>query len=244
MTFENKRVAVVLPAYEEAGRIGRVLASIQTQAVADACIVISDASRDGTAREAELAGADVLILPFHLGYGAALQTGIRYAFAKGFDYLVTMDADGQHSPADLPRLLAEIQKGAADLVIGSRFPDSDRKTVIPLRYLGILFFRCVLKLASGRTILDPTSGFLAMGRDAMRFCLSDGFPTDYPDANALLMMSRAGLKIREVPVRMNVREGGVSMHSGLEPLSYVYKVALSLLVTLFRKIPENWRRVE
>jgi hypothetical protein len=75
----------------------------------------------------------------------------------------------------------------------------------------------------------------------MRFAMSDWYPTDYPDTNALLMMTRAGLLISEVAVEMKDREGGESMHAGLKPVSYLYKVFLSIAVTLFRKIPRNWK---
>jgi len=235
------RIAVVIPAFQEAGHIGSVVKSVMESSTADKCLVVNDGSRDGTGREASLEGADVITLPFNLGYGVALQTGVRCAYEEGYDYVVTMDADGQHRHEDISVLLAKIREGNYDLVIGSRFMKGGKYAQLLMRRLGIRFFVGLLKLLSGQDVSDPTSGFLAMNRSAMRFCISDWYPTDYPDTNALFMMMRVGLRITEVSVRMRARKGGRSMHSGLKPFGYLYKVCLSIGVTLFRKLPRNWQ---
>lgn len=241
---QRDRVAIVIPAFQEAGRIGSVVQSVIADPSFSECLVVDDGSSDDTALEASSAGADVIILPFNVGYGGVLQTGIRYLYEEGYDFAVTLDGDGQHPAEHILSLVDKMRESHHDLVVGSRFIEGGRYPLPFTRRLGILFFRKILKLACGLKISDPTSGFLAMNRPAMRFCISHWYPTDFPDANALLMMSRAGLRITEVPVSMKVRKGGASMHDGLKPLTYAYKMCFSILVTLFRRIPNEWVETE
>ena len=141
------RVVVVIPAFNEAERLPRVLAGLAEVDLggAEVCVV-DDGSKDGTAGAARAAGATVLRHPFNLGYGAALQTGYKYALGRGAELVLQMDADGQHDPALLPALAKPIEDGQADLVVGSRFLSATRYRMGPLRSFGRFVFRGLARL--------------------------------------------------------------------------------------------------
>ncbi len=226
--------AVIIPAYNEAGRIGRTVAGIRAATDAE-IIVVNDGSRDSTTAEAAAAGAVVLPLPFNLGYGAALQTGFKYALRSGYEFVVQMDADGQHDPAYIRTLVEEVRSDRVDVAIGSRFLGEGDYRPTTLKKIGMVFFRSLASLLTGQKITDPTSGFQALNRKALEFYASEAFPVDFPDADVLVMLHRKGLRFREVPVRMHESTKKKTMHSGMVPLYYLFKMILSILVTLMRK---------
>jgi len=229
-----RRLIVIIPAYNEGKRIAAVVAGVRA-AVSDAhVVVINDCSRDETAIAAAQAGAVVVSHPFNMGYGAAIQTGYKYARDKGFDYLVQLDADGQHDPACIPFLLAPVVAGESDIAIGSRFLGNSYRPPLARR-LGMALFRRIVFLVTGSAITDTTSGYQAFNREVIRFFATDIFPVDYPDADMLIMLHRAGFRISEVAVRMFENSEGTSMHSGLKPLYYMFKMLLSICVTLMRE---------
>ncbi len=228
------RTLILIPAYNEAARIARVVAGIRRILPDADLLVVDDGSRDETASVARAAGAIVLSHPFNMGYGVTIQTGYKYASAEGYDYLVQIDGDGQHDPAFIPDLLAPVVAGDTDVAVGSRFLQVESYRPSFSRRLGILFFRRLVSTLIGRTVTDPTSGYQALNREVIRFFTTDVFPCDYPDADMLVTLNLAGFRIREVPVRMFANADGVSMHSGLKPLYYVFKMCLSIFVTLLR----------
>jgi len=229
-----KTSIVIIPAYNEEKRIAAVVAGVCASIPDAVVVVINDCSRDDTTAAARQAGAIVVSHPFNMGYGAAIQTGYKYARDKGYDYLVQLDADGQHDPACIPALLAPVIKGEADIAIGSRFLGSSYRPPLARR-AGMALFRRIVSLVTGESITDTTSGFQAFNRDVIRFFASDVFPVDYPDADMLIMLHRAEFRITEVPVRMFENSEGKSMHSGLKPLYYMFKMLLSIGVTLMRE---------
>jgi glycosyltransferase involved in cell wall biosynthesis len=231
------RLLVVIPAYREAGRIGRVLRAVRAQVAADV-LVVNDGSPDDTAAEALDAGAIVATHPVNLGYGSALQTGYRYALRHGYDAVLQMDADGQHDPASLTALLAAIE-GGADVVVGSRFLDGRSYRPPLTRRLGMALFGALGSFLAGQRLTDPTSGYQALSRRALAFYAHERYPHDYPDADVLSMVARSGLRLVEVPVRMLESPDGKSMHAGvLKPLYYVFRMSLALaLVPLRRERP-------
>ncbi len=225
---------VLIPAFNEADGIATVIDSIH-KAVPDADIlVVNDGSRDETASRAKAAGAVVLNHAFNMGYGVTIQTGYKYAYAHGYEYLAQIDGDGQHDPAFIAELLAPVKNGDVDFAIGSRFLWFDSYRPSFTRRLGILFFRKLVTVIIGRSITDPTSGFQAFNRSVMKFFSTDIFPCDYPDADMLITLNLAGFRIRELPVRMFANVSGKTMHSGIKPLYYMFKMCLSILVTLLR----------
>lgn len=227
-----KRV-VVIPAYHEAKRVGEVVARARAALPDFRIVVVDDGSSDDTSRVAREAQALVLRHPFNLGYGAALQTGYKYALRAGASLIVQLDADGQHDPADAPALAEPIERGELDLVIGSRFLGAGDYQMGVLRSAGRRFFQALLA-ALGLRISDPTSGYQALSRAALEFYVADDFPSDYPDVDVLLGAHRHGLRIGERPVAMRESPRRSSLHAGLAPIFYVYKMLLSLWATSTR----------
>jgi glycosyltransferase involved in cell wall biosynthesis len=229
-----KSVIVIIPAYNEGKRIARVVAHVYAAAPDADILVINDGSRDDTAAAARQAGAIVASHPFNMGYGAAIQTGYKYARNKGYRYLVQLDADGQHDPTCIPDLLAPVIEGVADIAIGSRFLGNSYRPPFARR-AGMALFRNIVSLVTGKAVTDTTSGFQAFNAEVVRLFATDVFPVDYPDADMLIMLHRAGFRMTEVPVRMFENSEGKSMHSGLKPLYYMFKMLLSIVVTLMRE---------
>jgi glycosyltransferase involved in cell wall biosynthesis len=228
------RALVLLPAFNESARIGHVLGGIRAAAPAADVLVVDDGSADDTAAVARAAGARVVRLPFNLGAGVAAQTGYKFAVREGYDCVVQLDSDGQHEPADIPRLLAVLATGEADVAIGSRFLAGADYRAGTLRRAGMGLFGLLARLLTGVRFSDVTSGFRAFSRDVVRFVATEWYPTDYADADVLITLRRAGFRLKEVPVRMYPRAGGVSMHAGLRPVYYVFKMLLSVALAPLR----------
>jgi len=231
---EPKKLLVVIPAYNEEPNIGRVLDETRAAQPHALILVVDDGSADRTAEVARRAGARVMSHPFNLGYGAAVQTGFKYADRAGFDRVVILDGDGQHDPNDIDRLL-EGSEGV-DVVRGSRFLGGAPYRIPLLRRAGMKVFGTAASILTGQRVTDVTSGFQALNAVAVRF-LAQNYPTDYPDADTVILMKRAGLTSREVPVQMRERLSGTAMVSWAKSFYYVFKMCLSILVTLLREKP-------
>ena len=238
------RILVIIPSFNEAGRIGAVVTSVLRELPGAEVVVINDDSSDGTAAEAAAAGARVCPHPINLGYGVALETGYRRALGGRCEIVVQMDGDGQHVAAEIPRLVAPIVAGEADIVIGSRYLEGSSGFHASLaKRAGRSLFSAIIRALTGLRISDPTSGFQALNRRSIELFSSGVFPCDYPDADVVIMAAMCGLRIREVPVEMRHRSGGASMHSGLKPLYYLMKMLLSVLVVVLNwGIWHRWRR--
>jgi hypothetical protein len=226
---------IIIPAYNEAARIGEVVRRVREMYPDYDVLVVNDGSRDDTVAAAAKAGATVVSHPFNMGYGVAIQTGYKYALHHGYDFLVQMDGDGQHDPAFISQLLAPVLAGESDFVLGSRFLGIESYEPSLARRIGMAFFRRLVSWLIGQRITDSTSGFQAFNRRVIRFFTTEVFPCDYPDADMLLTLHRAGFSILEVPVRMYANATGKSMHAGWKPLYYMFKMLLSMFVTLLRK---------
>jgi glycosyltransferase involved in cell wall biosynthesis len=225
---------VIIPAYNEGTRIAEVVAGVRRVVPECRVLVIDDGSRDATAAAARGAGATVLCHPFNMGYGVAIQTGYKYAYARGYDFLVQIDGDGQHDPSFIPRLLEPVVSGATDVALGSRFLTGESYLPSRPRRIGMALFRRVVSCITGHPITDSTSGYQAFNRGVIRFFTGDVFPCDYPDADMLITLHLAGFSIREIPVRMYANAQGKSMHGGLNSLYYLFKMFLSIFVTVLR----------
>jgi glycosyltransferase involved in cell wall biosynthesis len=230
----EERLLIVIPAYNEAGRVGAVVADVRRTLPDADVLVIDDGSEDATSAEAARAGAIALSLPTNGGYGTALQTGYKYAVRHGYTLVGQIDADGQHKAEYLSTMLACIREDRADVVVGSRFLAKDGHYETPFaRSLGIRLFARVASMATGQVVTDPTSGFQMMRIEIARLFSRDVFPVDYPDADILILLHRTGYRVRELPVQMRPSPGS-SMHSTQSTPYYVYKMLLSILVTLLR----------
>ena len=204
--------------------------------------VVNDGSRDNTRKLCEENNIPLLNLPYNLGIGGAVQTGHKYAYLKGYDIDIQFDGDGQHNATYLPLLVREIENGN-DLVIGSRFvqkssEESDFKST-KLRRVGIRWLSFWIRLFSGKRITDPTSGFRASGKKAIRL-FSEDYPSDYPEPESIVEAAKKSLKIEEVPVKMKERTEGSSSIGGLGSLYYIIKVSLEIAIIALFKRKEVW----
>ena len=234
-----RRLLVIIPAYNEEANIAHVIDGIRTHLPQADVLVVNDGSRDRTAKVASAAGARVVSLPYNMDYGAALQTGYKYAQENDYDTLAQIDADGQHDPVYILDMLDLIERGEADVVIGSRLLiDSGYRAPFTKR-MGMLLFGTVATWATGQQVSDPTSGYQTLTRRAFCYCAGDVYPSDFADADVLVMLHRAGLRIREVPVRMypsaNKKSRYLNMYSFLTPVYYIFKMTLTMFVSLLRE---------
>jgi glycosyltransferase involved in cell wall biosynthesis len=232
------RKLAIVPAYNEAEMVGRVVRDIQREAPGFDILVVNDGSTDATGAVAAGEGAVVISHPYNIGIGGAVQSGYKYALRNGYDVAVQVDGDGQHKPEYLPQLLKALHTSGdeADMVCGSRFRGNPGYKVPFGRRLGNLIFSVVLTTLTRRRITDPTSGFRMTNRRGIELFARD-YPHDYPEVEALLMLHAHHLRIHEVPVRMNARGFGSSSIDYPRSAYYMVKVMLALFVGLFRRRP-------
>lgn len=230
------RKAAVVPAYNEAGSIGRVVSELRATDAELEVVVVDDGSTDETAVLARAAGATVLSLPYNLGIGAAVQTGLQYAHEHDFDVAVQVDGDGQHDAAELQKLFEPILSGRADIAVGTRFAGERAYRSTFARRIGIALFAGIVSLIVRQRVTDTTSGFRAMNRRGIRLFASD-YPHDYPEVEATVLVFRHRLSMVEVPVAMRRRETGRSSITAFGSLYYMGKVSLALFVGLLRPRP-------
>jgi glycosyltransferase involved in cell wall biosynthesis len=227
------KILAMIPAYNESTSIEKVLAELKAAGLPVQPLVIDDGSKDDTARKARQAGALVITLPFNLGIGGAVQTGYRYAEQNGYDIAVQIDGDGQHDPSYLPKILAPLLEGRADLVVGSRFLHAGGFRSSRMRRAGIRFFVFLIRLLTGLSCSDPTSGFRACNRSLIRV-FAAYYPMDFPEPEAIVIARRLGVRIEEVPVVMRSRQLGKSSIGKLKSPYYMIKVTLAIMLQMFR----------
>jgi glycosyltransferase involved in cell wall biosynthesis len=237
---ERSYLAAV-PAYNETRTVARVVRAIHEELPGFDVVVIDDGSTDDTAEQARSAGARVVRLPFNLGIGGAVQAGFRYALDEGYDYMVQIDGDGQHDPAEVHKLIRTMERRPeVDMVCGSRFlrgsSDDPRYPAPVSRRTGIHIFAFLLRRIVGPKISDPTSGFRLYNRRAIRLFAGD-YPHDYPEVEAVLMLHHHRLDMCETRVRMFARGGGVSSIGAGKSGYYMIKVLLALGIGLARRRP-------
>jgi glycosyltransferase involved in cell wall biosynthesis len=228
----------VVPAYNESATIVDVIEALRRDAPEFDTVVVDDGSTDSTDVLARAAGAKVLKLPFNVGIGGAVQTGFVYAREHGYDFLAQVDADGQHDAEELERLIATMEENDdVDVVCGSRFLSEDHQYPAPIsRRTGIHIFAFLLSRIVGTRVSDPTSGFRLYNRRAIELFAFD-YPHDYPEVEAVLILYHHRLRMRETPVRMYTRGGGISSISTGKSAYYMIKVLLALFVGLGRRRP-------
>ena len=235
--MSRPRTVAIVPAFNEAGTVGAVVAEIRAFDPGIDVLVVDDASADATGAAAAGAGATVVRLPFNLGIGGAVQTGFKYALERGYERAVRLDGDGQHVAAELAKLLGPLERGEADVVVGSRFAAAGATYRAPLlRRLGIRLFAWLVSVLGGQRVTDTTSGFQAIDRAGIAL-FAERYPHDYPEVEATLVALRSGLRLLQVPVEMREREAGASSITALRSAYYVVKVSLAVLVASLRRYP-------
>ncbi|MFP4369902.1 MAG: glycosyltransferase family 2 protein [Candidatus Kapaibacterium sp.] len=228
------KVLLIIPAYNESTNITRLLVDIGRNGNIYDTLVVNDGSEDDTAVKARHKGAKVLDLPMNLGIGGAVQTGYHYAYSKGYDAAVQVDGDGQHSPEFIKKLIEPIENGEADMVIGSRFIENNGFQSSFFRRIGIGYFRGLIRFITGQSISDPTSGFRACNRAVIE-AFTKYYPADYPEPESIVFLKRKKFRIKEVPVQMRERNGGISSIRAFRIPYYMIKVTLAILIDKFKK---------
>ena len=229
----------VVPAYNEVETIAGVIRSLRQHAPEFDILVIDDGSTDRTGEVARSHGARVLRHPFNLGIGGAVQSGFVFALERGYQYVVQVDGDGQHCPEEISRLVAVMDSDPTlDVVCGSRFLTTEHDYPAPIsRRTGIHLFAFLVSLIVGQRVSDPTGGFRLYNRRAIALFAGD-YPHDYPEVEAVLMVHFNRLRMREVPVRMLQRGGGISSIRGSgKSIYYMIKVLLAVFIGLARARP-------
>ncbi len=229
------KTLVIIPVYNESASIEQVIRELNAEHPDYDILVVNDASNDDSAAIAQSTGlASVVNLPYNLGIGGSVQTGFKYAREEDYDIALQFDGDGQHPVKQISKLVNIVEKGRADVVIGSRFnKKSNGFTTQHLRRVGIKIFQMVSYLMIRQRITDHTSGFRAYNRKAFCF-LADHYPTDYPEPEVVILLGRNNFVIEEVFTQMLRRQGGVSSIPLAKGPYYMVKVLLAMFMASIR----------
>jgi len=233
MPSRLERTLIVMPAFNEEASVGDVVREVFTKLPGVSVLVVDDGSADATTRVAREAGALVATLPFNLGVGGAMRTGFRYALENDYDNVVQIDSDGQHDPANVPSLLAELDN--ADLVLGARFAGEGDYAVRGPRQWAMTVLATTLSRTAKTRLTDTTSGYRASGPRSVAL-FADEYPAEYlgDTIEALVIAARKGLVIRQIPVAMRVRAGGVPSHHPFKAAAYLGRASMALIFALTR----------
>ena len=200
---------IVIPAYNEEGNLEKTVRDIRENAPDFDYVIVNDCSTDNTLGMCREKGFSYLNLPVNLGIGGAVQTGYRYAYYHGYDLAVQFDGDGQHSAKFLAQMAKVLEETESDMVIGSRFIEKEGFQSSGLRRIGIRYFSLLIKLLTGKTVTDPTSGMRMINRKLLKKFTNE-YPKDYPEPESVVTVLSEKHKVTEIPVVMNEREEGIS----------------------------------
>lgn len=225
-------VLIIVPAYNEENNIEKVIGEFKrlrnTYEAVD-MLVINDCSKDMTEGKLQELGINYISFPINLGIGGAVQAGYIYAKKNHYDIAIQVDGDGQHDMSYVPRMVDILEKGMADIVIGSRFIKKEGFQSSATRRMGINLLSTLIKLCTGKKIYDVTSGYRAVNRKFIDI-YADYYPDDYPEPEAIVAAVMHRGDIKEIPVVMRERENGVSSINLKKSIYYMVKVSLAILV--------------
>lgn len=224
------RVLIIIPAYNEAESIGKVVNNICELYPEMDYLIVNDGSTDETERICREMKFKYITLPINLGIGGAVQAGYRYALQEEYDIAVQMDGDGQHDPKFLGELLHPILDGKVNGAIGSRFLEKEGFQSSRTRRFGIKFLSGLIFLCTGVKIKDVTSGYRAVDKNLIKI-YAQNYSLDYPEPEAIVTAVVHGMKIKEVPVVMQERQSGVSSINLKKSFYYMIKVSLAVIIT-------------
>jgi len=239
------KVLVIIPVHNEEVNLQKflpILLPIVQEMNAD-ILAIDDASTDRSLQILSSYSIPTISLLSQMGYGTAIQTGYKYALRHQYPYLIQIDGDGQHDPRFLQNISSCLTSDTVDVVIGSRFLQVSNENLTPfgklykgspVRLIGIVIFRCILRCLTFQKISDPTTGYIGLNRKALQFACSHSFPFDFPDADMILTFTRNHFRLKEIPVYMYYNHNTGYLHRGCKPIWYVIKVTLSLLISSIR----------
>ncbi|TAM71916.1 MAG: glycosyltransferase family 2 protein [Microbacteriaceae bacterium] len=224
---------IVMPAYNEEAAVGRVVREVLAALPGVACLVVDDGSSDSTTAVAREAGAVVAQLPFNLGVGGAMRVGFKFALENGYSNVVQVDADGQHDPTDVAKLVDAL--GDADIVLGARFAGEGAYSARGPRKWAMLVLARLLSRTAGVRLTDTTSGFRASGPRAVRL-FARYYPAEYlgDTIESLVIAARANCAIAQVPVSMRERVAGVPSHNPFKSTVFLARVGMAMIFAFIR----------
>ncbi len=226
-----KKLCLIIPAYNEEKSLPKLFAKL-SPVVSSLnyhvdCVVVNDGSRDNTASIADSLNCRVLDLAANLGIGGAVQTGLKFALSNRYDLAMQVDADGQHPPDEIFKLLDQMEKTSPDMVIGSRFIAREGFQSTVLRRMGISYFSSLLYFFSGQLFSDPTSGLRLFNKKSIAF-FAEHYADEFPEPESLLVAALMGLRVEEVPVLMKERTDGKSSIHSTRSVYFMAKVTLAV----------------
>ncbi|MEV0808717.1 glycosyltransferase family 2 protein [Micromonospora sp. NPDC050200] len=230
----GKRVLIIIPALNESGSIADVVGEVRGELPGVDVLVVDDGSTDRTAAVAAAAGARVAKLPYNLGVGGAMRLGYRYARDNDYDVAIQIDADGQHDPRYVPKLVDLLDE--TDLVIGARFAGEGDYSVRGPRRWAMVMLSAVLSKVAKTKLTDTTSGFRAANRRVIEM-FAGWYPAEYlgDTVETLVHTARRGYQIRQVPVAMRKRMAGTPSHSPAKAMIYLGRAFAVLTLALIRR---------
>ena len=233
--IKRMKVLIIIPAYNEQNSLLETVKGLKETIKKDKdstkidYVIINDCSNDKTLDICRENNLNIINLPVNLGIGGAVQTGYKYALENDYDIAIQMDADGQHKPEYIYDLIKAIVDGN-DMVIASRFIEKNGFQSTFLRRLGINLYSKLIKLFSGVTIKDTTSGYRAVNKRIIKY-FAKSYPVDYPEPETNAILAKAKCKISEIPVIMEERKNGKSSITALKSIYYAGKVALAIIIS-------------
>ncbi|MBR2601450.1 MAG: glycosyltransferase family 2 protein [Clostridia bacterium] len=220
------KLMVIIPAYNEEASLPATVGELREKAPEVDYIVVNDGSGDRTAEICRENGYPFLDLPTNLGLTGAFQTGMRYAYERGYDAALQLDADGQHDPAFIRPMAGMMEKESLDLVLGSRFLTKKRPR--SLRMVGNALIEGALWMTTGRRISDPTCGMRLYGRRVMKHMAYS--PMARPEPDTLTFLIRCGAKTGEYPVSIRERQAGESYLSMSRSFRYMAQMGMNIFI--------------
>lgn len=227
-----KKILVIIPAYNEAENIKVVVDNLKNNYRELDYVVVNDGSRDSTAQICRDNNYNIVDLPVNLGLAGAFQTGMRYALYNNYDYAIQFDGDGQHNAEYIKSMADMAENDGLDMVIGSRFVNNKKN--VSFRMLGNTLIGLLIKITTGETIKDSTSGMRLYNRkiiEKLAYQMNYG-----PEPDTIAFLIRCGAKVGEYPVTMNERIAGESYLSFTNGIKYMFHMVSSILIVQwFRK---------
>ncbi len=230
-----KKILFVIPAYNEAPNIEKVIKELKKDVSYADILVINDCSEDNTAEIVKKNNVKCINNIFNMRYAWAVQTGLKYAYENDYDYVIQFDADGQHIAKEAEKLYKEAEKNNIDIVIGSRYIKDMGYPCPVFRRIGTKIFELLIRLFCKQKIADPLSGFQCLNKKVIKYYAKMGNYPEFPDANLIIEMLIKGYKIKEVPVKMRIRKEGESMHGGIiKPIKYMINMFYTIMFILIK----------
>lgn len=241
--MKKDKILFVIPAYNEAENIEKVLKEIKKDASFADILVINDCSKDNTAEIVKKNNVKCITNVFNMRYAWAVQVGIKYAYENDYDYVIQFDADGQHIAKEANKLYKEMKNENVDIVIGSRYLKDMGYPCPFFRRFGTKLFQLLIKFFCHKNIADPLSGFQCLNKKVIEKYSKMGEYPEFPDANLVIEMLLSGYTIKEVPVKMRLRETGESMHGGIiKPIKYMINMFYSIMFILIQHPKKKVRK--